>query len=139
MQAQARRAGVHLSFEDGFGPVELSLDGSRMERAIGNLVRNALEHTPLDGHVDVSVRAEEGLVSLRVRDSGEGIAPEDMPNIWTRFYRAEKSRTRTDGAADGAGLGLAIARGIIESHGGTIAVESERGRGSEFIVRFPRS
>jgi two-component system sensor histidine kinase BaeS len=73
-------------------------------------------------------------VEVRVRDSGEGIRPEDIPHVFERFYRGEKSRSRLTG---GAGLGLAIARGIVEAHGGTMQVESEISRGTTFSFILP--
>ncbi len=137
MQAQARRGGVSLELRVDADPPEALLDGTRIERAVANLVRNALEHTPSGGRVDVDVFAERGWVGLRVADSGDGIDAADLPHIWTRFYRAEKSRRRAPGADDGAGLGLAITRGIVESHGGQIDVQSSPGCGAAFVVRLP--
>jgi signal transduction histidine kinase len=136
MQAAARLAGVDLNLEVA-GPVpEIEVDGARMERAIGNLVRNALEHTPGGGQVLVSVSAADGHIDLKVSDSGDGIDPSDLPHIWERFYRAEKSR-RHSGNGDGAGLGLAITRGIVEAHGGIVEVSSAAGRGAVFAIRLP--
>ena len=137
MQAQARRHDVALSLHVDGTPPEIPLDGARMERAVANLVRNALEHTPAGGHIEVRVAAETGAVALRVSDSGEGIDPADLPHIWHRFYRAEKSRHRNARGADGAGLGLAIVRGIVEAHGGTVDVRSSPGQGAAFTVRLP--
>ncbi|MBI2759813.1 MAG: HAMP domain-containing histidine kinase [Chloroflexi bacterium] len=137
MQAQAGRAGVSLTLAiDGPAP-ELALDGARIERAVMNLVRNAVEHTPAGGTIAVRVAVEAGAVTLRVRDSGEGIDAADLPRIWERFYRAERSRERGPRAADGAGLGLAIVRGIVEAHGGTVGVSSAAGEGTVFVVRLP--
>jgi len=138
MQAQAQRKGVTLAFEVAGEPPVLSLDGARIERVAANLVRNALEHTPRGGRIEVSVFAEDGQVALRVSDTGEGIEAEDLARIWDRFYRAEKSRRRGDGAADGAGLGLAIVRGFVEAHHGTVEASSAPGRGATFTVRLPR-
>jgi signal transduction histidine kinase len=137
MQAEARRNGVTLSLHIAGEPPELSLDGTRIERAVANLVRNALEHTPAGGRIDLTIEACDGWTSLRVSDSGEGIEPADLPRIWDRFYRAERSRQRGPRSDDGAGLGLAIVRGIIETHGGDVAVDSAVGRGTTFTVRLP--
>ncbi|MBI5284013.1 MAG: HAMP domain-containing histidine kinase [Chloroflexi bacterium] len=137
MQAQARVAGVSLAFHVDSEPPEIALDGARIERALANLVRNAIEHTPSGGSIDVRVACLDREARISVADTGDGIAPADLPHIWTRFYRADKSRNRPDPTSDGAGLGLAITRGIIESHGGTIAVRSEPGRGAEFTARLP--
>ncbi len=138
MQAQARQAGVTLSLQIDGRPPELSLDGGRIERVAANLVRNALEHTPAGGQVDVSVFAEDASVSLRVSDTGQGIEPSELAHIWDRFYRAERSRQRGPEATDGAGLGLAIVRGFVEAHSGTVNVTSSVGQGTTFTVRLPR-
>jgi signal transduction histidine kinase len=137
MQAQALQRGVVLSLEILTTPGDLRLDGARMERAIANVLRNALEHTPQGGKVTVSVGMDGDSALVRVADTGEGIAPDDLPNIWTRFFRAEPSRSRRSENSDGAGLGLAITRGIIESHGGTISAASQPGQGAVLSVRLP--
>jgi two-component system sensor histidine kinase BaeS len=137
MQAAARLAGVDLTLDVASAPPDIEVDGSRFERAIANLVRNALEHTREGGWVLVSVSATDGHIDLRVADSGDGIDPADLPYIWERFYRAEKSRRR-NGNGDGAGLGLAITRGIVEAHGGSVRAESSPGQGSIFTIRLPR-
>lgn len=93
------------------------------------LVDNALKYSPDGGEVRLSLRRDGGMVRLIVSDDGEGIAPEDVPHIFERFYRADRART-----GSGTGLGLAIARWIVDEHGGTIAVESQPGRGSTFTV-----
>ncbi len=137
MRARAERADVdiELSIRDEL-PAAM-LDGDRLERAIANLLRNALEHTPPGGRIHVLVSGNAGHASVEVSDTGEGIAEEDLPNIWTRFYRAERSRARVDGASDGAGLGLAITKGIVELHGGQVRVRSRPGAGSVFTVVLP--
>jgi signal transduction histidine kinase len=137
MQAQARRKGVALALHVAGSPRQLALDGDRMGRVAANLIRNALEHTPDGGRVDVSVFSDDGHVGLRVSDSGEGIDASDLGQIWRRFYRAERSRGRASDEMDGAGLGLAIVRGFVEAHGGAVAVESVRGEGATFTVRLP--
>ena len=88
-----------------------------------------MRHTPPGGQVKISARRESGTLQVEVRDTGEGIRPEDLPHVFDQFYRGEKSRSRATG---GAGLGLAIARGIVEAHGGRIWVESEPGKGAAF-------
>jgi signal transduction histidine kinase len=136
MQAAARLGGVVLTMDVTGAPPEIEVDGARIERAVANLVRNALEHTPSGGRVLVSVTAADGHVDLRVVDSGDGIDPDDLPHVWERFFRGEKSRGRS-GNGDGAGLGLAITRGIVEAHGGTVCAESRAGEGSMFMLNLP--
>lgn len=138
MTPQARAKGVELALRVESQPALLSLDGGRIERAVANLVRNAIEHTPAGGRIDVSVGAPNGAVELRVRDTGEGIDAADLKQIWERFYRGDKSRNRASAPTDGAGLGLAIVRGIVEAHGGSVDARSEIGAGSTFTLRLPR-
>lgn len=139
MQAQADRHGVELSLRVEGNIPTLLLDGGRMERAVANLVRNALEHTPSGGRIDVCVAREDGVAALRVSDTGEGIDAAELPHVWDRFYRAEPSRARGPRAADGAGLGLAIVRGIVEAHGGNVSVQSVSEHGAAFTLRLPFS
>lgn len=137
MQAQAAARDVGLTLEVR-GPVPAaSLDGALIERAVRNLVNNALAYTPPEGSVTVLVEAAPRGVALHVRDTGQGIRPEDLPRVWDRFFRAERSRTRTPEGSDGAGLGLAIVRGIAEAHAGSTAVDSTPGVGSTFTLRLP--
>ncbi|MCE9659325.1 MAG: HAMP domain-containing histidine kinase [Burkholderiales bacterium] len=104
------------------------------ERVLENLVGNALRHTPRGGRVQVRVSPREGGVEVAVVDSGSGIAAEELPFVFERHFRG--AAVRRDGA-DGAGLGLAIARRIVELHGGSIGVESETGRGCRFFFHLP--
>ena len=137
MRARAERADVEirLAIQDEV-PLAM-LDGDRLERAISNLLRNALEHTPPGGLIHVSVHGGDGRAAVEISDTGEGIDEEDLPNIWTRFYRAERSRARIGDASDGVGLGLAITKGIVELHGGQVEVRSRPGAGSVFTVVLP--
>ncbi len=137
MQAQAQQRGIALSLHTDDVQREIPLDGARIERVAANLVRNALEHTTLGGNVDVTVYRENGWAALRVADDGEGIEAEAMARIWDRFYRAERSRQRPEGSENGAGLGLAIVRGFVEAHGGTVEAESSPGQGTTFTVKLP--
>jgi signal transduction histidine kinase len=121
------------------GKVEPNVDPVYMDtqaigRALNNLISNALRHTSAGGKIHVSARRTGEGVEVIVGDTGEGIRAEDIPNIFERFYRGEKSRSRATG---GAGLGLAIARGIVRAHGGDIRVESELGKGTRFIFHLP--
>lgn len=110
------------------------LDTQRIGRVLSNLVGNALRHTPAGGQVTLEARRSASSVEVTVQDSGEGIRPEDLPHVFERFYRGEKSRSRATG---GAGLGLAIAKGIVRAHGGEIRVENQNG--ARFIFTLPKS
>lgn len=140
MQAQALRAGVSLTLAVEGEPPPVPLDGSRIEAALANLLRNALRHTPAGGRIEVSVTAEPEMVRVSVADSGEGIDPADLPHIWERFYRARRLRRAARGNRGdrGAGLGLAIVRGTVEAHGGAVEVSSIPGAGAAFTLRLPR-
>ena len=112
----------------------ITVDPARMDQVISNLVANALRHTPSGGKVTLSAhRADEG-VELSVADTGSGIDPADLPFIFDRFWRGDRSRAHGSGSA---GLGLAITRRLVEAHGGTIAVDSEPGAGTIFTVWLP--
>ena len=130
----ARREGVCLEGQVEAGLAAVCLDGVRISRVLSNLVGNALRHTPAGGRVTVSARRVGEDVLLEVADTGEGIAEQDQPHIFERFYRGEKSRSRATG---GAGLGLSIARGIIEAHGGQIGLRSSPGAGATFFFTLP--
>jgi signal transduction histidine kinase len=131
----AAQKGVSLSGAAGPGVDPLRIDVLWLGRALNNLVSNAIRHTPAGGSVTVTAHLSASQVLIEVQDSGEGIAAADLPHIFERFYRGEKSRSRASG---GAGLGLAITRGIIEAHGGFITAESQPGHGACFICRLPR-
>ncbi len=137
MRARAERADVAIALSIRDELPAAMLDGDRLERAIANLLRNALEHTPPGGQIHVLVSGDDGHAAVEISDTGEGIAEEDLPNIWTRFYRAERSRARVGDESDGAGLGLAITKGIVELHGGRVQVRSRPGTGSVFTVVLP--
>lgn len=108
-------------------------DRTRLARAVGNLLDNALKFTGGGGQVVVSARRCEDETAIEVTDSGEGIAPEALPRVFERFYRADRARTRTGGT----GIGLAIVKYIAEAHGGVAEAHSEEGRGSTFRIRLP--
>jgi signal transduction histidine kinase len=120
------------SVDPNVDPVHM--DTRRIGRVLSNLIGNALRHTPAQGGVKVHARRTGAGVEVTVSDNGEGIRAEDLPRIFESFYRGEKSRNRSTG---GAGLGLAISRGIIRAHGGDIHVQSEPGRGSQFTFTLP--
>lgn len=111
-------------------------DADRLEQVLTNLVGNALKYTPAGGRVEVQVAAENGEVQVVVNDTGRGIGPEDLPHVFERFYRSDRSRTRESG---GTGLGLAIAKHIVEAHGGRISVTSRADEGTTFTFTIPRN
>ncbi|RPI27506.1 MAG: sensor histidine kinase [Chloroflexota bacterium] len=131
-QASQRQVELFGKVDPDVDPVWM--DSQRVGRVLDNLVANALRHTPPGGKVQVLVSRQGDVAQVDVSDSGPGIAPADLPNVFERFYRGEKSRSRQTG---GAGLGLAIARGIVEAHGGQISVESTPGQGANFCFILP--
>ncbi|MGW3115552.1 sensor histidine kinase [Streptomyces sp. NPDC001107] len=129
----ADAAGVTVRTEDD-GTAWLDADPVRMRQALGNLVSNALRHTPADGTVTLAARRDGDEVVFTVTDTGTGIAPEDLPHVFDRFWRGEKSRSRRTG---GSGLGLPIVRHLVAAHGGTAVAECEPGAGAVFTLRLP--
>jgi two-component system sensor histidine kinase BaeS len=116
------------------GSLVVTADPVRLRQALGNLVSNAIRYTPPAGSVALAARLGAGEVVFTVRDDGAGIAAEDLPLVFDRFWRADRSRSRDTG---GSGLGLAIVRQIAEAHGGSIDVESAIGSGTCFTLRLP--
>lgn len=116
-------------------PARVKGDADRLRQVLLNLVTNAIKYTPNDGEVTLSLTVEGGYAFIRVSDTGIGIPKEDLPYIFERFYRVDRARARQMG---GAGLGLSIAKWIVEAHHGRIQVESEVGKGSTFTVQLPR-
>jgi len=133
-QPLAEQAGVALELELGDPPPDLDVDPSRMRQVLANLVGNALQHTTAGGHVTLSARRQGGDAVLSVADDGDGIPADALPHIFERFYRVDASRSE---GGSGSGLGLPIARSLVEAHGGTLSAESEAGRGSTITVRLP--
>ena len=141
LQPQATARGVQLSSNAPTSLAPLVIAPQKIGRVLANLLSNAIRHTSAGGNVTVAAGLAPAELSARravlveVADNGEGIAPEDLPYIFERFYRGEKSRSRATG---GAGLGLAIARGIVEAHGGRIWAErAERGALVRFTLPYP--
>ena len=134
-QQQAQAKGISLVAE-ALQPVLLQRDQERLSQVIRNLLANAISYTPEGGRVTVSAEPGEDGGVILVRDDGPGIPAEDLPNVFERFYRVDKSRSRSTG---GIGLGLTIARRLVEAHGSDITVESETGKGSRFRVELPRN
>jgi signal transduction histidine kinase len=130
----AAEKGVRLENDTAQLP-ELLVDAIRIRQVLFNLLANALRHTPAGGQVTVSATAIAGKVLLAVRDTGEGLDPEQLAAVFDRFYRGDKSRSRETG---GTGLGLAIVKAIVEAHGGRVAAQSAgKGQGCAFVVTLP--
>lgn len=128
-------AGVTLSFEAGPGPAWVAADETRIAQAAGNLLHNALKFTPAGGRVDVAVRRDGERVLAVLRDTGRGIAPDELSRVFEPFVQASDTAGRAHG---GLGIGLAIAKGLVEAHDGTLTARSEgRGRGTEMRVSLP--
>ncbi len=133
-QPLAARRGQQLTLEADIKLPEIACDPLKLNRAITNLVINALNYTPPDGQVQVRLYKNGPYLCVAVTDNGIGIAATDLPHIFDRFYRADKAR-RTD--TGGTGLGLSIAQRIVQAHGGKINVTSTLGRGSTFTIMLP--
>ncbi|WUM95918.1 ATP-binding protein [Streptomyces sp. NBC_00322] len=129
--AQLAGVGLELCAEDD---VYFFVDPLRLRQIVGNLVSNALRHTPSGGTVSLRSRRKGKTVLIEVADTGSGMAPEDLPRVFDRFWRAERSRSRRTG---GSGLGLAIVRQLVEAHGGDVAVTSTLGAGTVFTLHLP--
>ncbi len=131
VRSQGERPRIRVGIEDG---LVVFADRLRFQQILANLLRNAMTHGAAEGRVEVTARATRGGVELIVSDDGPGIAPEHLPHIFDRFYRADPSRARATG---GAGLGLAIVKNLVELHGGHIEARSAPGHGAEFQIYLP--
>jgi signal transduction histidine kinase len=134
-QAEAAQLNLQEAVEGGISPVVM--DERRIMRALTNLVQNAIRHTPPDGTVSVRAFDAGDAIQVEVTDTGEGIPESELPKLFQRSYRHDPSRTRKSGG--GAGLGLSIARGFVEAHGGRIWAESVVGAGSTFAFTVPKA
>ncbi len=112
--------------------VIVNADRTRLEQAAANLIDNAVKYTPRGGRVDLEIGGEGAGARLTIRDTGPGIPADELPRIWDRLFRGDRSRTER-----GLGLGLSLVKAIVEAHGGTVSVESEPGKGSSFTVILP--
>jgi signal transduction histidine kinase len=124
-----------LAIEEGPPSTILHADQDTFKQALFNLTDNAAQHTPPGGKINLGWSEENGSVEVWVADEGEGIPPDNIPHIFEPFYRGDRSRSRRRG---GAGLGLALVKNIVESHGGKVHVESEEGKGSRFTIALPK-
>ncbi len=127
----ANERGVKISSE--LAPLEMTGDSERLAQVVTNLLTNAIQYNRPDGEVRVKLETEAGLAVLTIANTGQGIASQDLPRVFERFYRADQSRT----GAGNVGLGLSICKAIVEAHGGTIEASSEAGIGTIFKVRLP--
>jgi len=130
----AQERGVEVRVESPEPAPTVEADPDRLRQVLLILLDNALKHTPAGGRVTVAVRPEGRHVAVEVADTGSGIAPEHLPRLFERFYRADAARTRAEG---GSGLGLAIAKALVDAHGGELALASAPGQGTRVTVRLP--
>jgi signal transduction histidine kinase len=133
-QTQATAKGVSLSVDLPKKLPLVNVDTHRISQVLLNLIDNAIAHTPKGGIITIAARKLDNWLEISIKDTGEGIPAKDLPNVFERFYRVDKSRTRATG---GAGLGLAIVKSLVEAHGGKIEVQSEEGKGSRFSFTLP--
>lgn len=133
-EAPAADAGVEITVACDH-PTRAAVDRTLFQRAVGNLVANAIRYTPRGGRIELAAARENGQLRIDVADTGEGIAPEDLPHIFDRFYRADRARTNT--ASANVGLGLPIVKSIVSLHGGTIQVDSKPHHGTRMTIRIP--
>jgi two-component system OmpR family sensor kinase/two-component system sensor histidine kinase BaeS len=131
--SQAATFGIDLTTKTSDSSIEIIADYDRLNQVLSNLISNALRHTPKGGTISLVTESSQDGIRIEVKDTGEGIPAEDLPFIFDRFWRGDKSRT----ARTNSGLGLAIARQLIQAHNGEITVESESGKGTSFIIQLP--
>jgi signal transduction histidine kinase len=130
----AQKAQIRLAVQPSPTLPNIKVDVERMVQVLANLVTNALRHTPAGGIITLGAHTERGGIAVTVSDTGEGIAPNVLPRIFDRFYRADNARSQN---GDESGLGLAIVKSIVVGHGGTVDVTSEVGKGSTFTIHLP--
>ena len=131
-QAEKQHITIRSDFPPGIPAVEGDI--GMIERALSNLLDNALIYTPEEGIVTIALEDKPNMVSVKVSDNGKGISPEDLPHVFDRFYRGDKSRS-----SEGTGLGLAITKKIIEAHQGNIVVQSYLNKGTTFQFNLQKS
>ena len=136
-RAVAPEREISLEIPDGTGPVRVLADESRLRQVVGNLMSNALTHTPAGTPIRLRLRRDRDQAVIEVTDEGPGLTAEQVERVFERFYRADTARTRHTGDSGGAGLGLAIVAALVKAHAGTVEVESVPGKGATFRVRLP--
>ena len=134
LRAVCLKKGVDLSVQGE--EVVIFGDSGKLGQVVANLISNSLRHTPEGGHIRVNIGQTDNMTLVTVEDDGEGIPPEHLPHIFERFYRADPSRSQLSG---GAGIGLAIAKAVVDMHDGRIRVESKPGQGARFEIELPLS
>jgi signal transduction histidine kinase len=133
-QVQAQEQGITLHLQLPPNLPTLFIDPDRIAQVLGNLMRNALRHTPPGGVITLTAVCHPHAIHLSVADTGSGINPTDLPHIFQRFYRGEKSRQQQE---EESGLGLAIAKSLVHAHHGTITADSTLGKGATFTISLP--
>jgi heavy metal sensor kinase len=133
-QVLATKKGLRLNVDGSLPVITVNGDDEMLKRTLLNLLDNAVKYTPAGGEITIALESQNGDALIVVSDTGIGISAEDQSRIFDRFYRVDKARSR---ALGGAGLGLSIARWIVEGHGGSLSVKSAPGRGSTFTVELP--
>jgi signal transduction histidine kinase len=128
----AEEKGVTLASGGDADDLRVLGDPARLRQVLANLVDNAIKYTPAGGRVDVTTKAGDGHIVIRVSDTGIGIAPDEAPRVWERLYRGDRSRSER-----GLGLGLSLVKAIVEAHGGSVALSSTVGEGSTFTITIP--
>ena len=134
MRLEAEKHSHTMTVEFMEDPPEILCDAGRIEQVITNILSNAIKYTPDGGRIETLVRREEGFVCIRISDNGVGIPADALQRLGERFYRVDKARSR---AAGGSGLGLSIAREIVERHGGDLEIKSIYGKGTSVYIRLP--
>ncbi len=133
VRAEAQEKGINLELK-AESPLPVYADAQRIRQVLNNLLSNALRYTPSGGRITVTARRIDAGVKVAVSDTGPGIPPEELPHIFDRFWRGDRSRSRSSG---GSGLGLSIAKKLVEAHGGRIEVQSKPGKGTTFCFWIP--
>ena len=134
VRARADAKGVAVASRLPASAPDVTFDRTRIAQVVGNLLDNAIRHTPAGGSVTVEMDVGAASATVSIRDNGEGISAETLPFVFDRLYRVDPSRSRATG---GAGLGLTIARKLVEAHGGSIRAESAAGEGATFVIKLP--